>query len=109
PSTRVGTVPRRDVKYVGRCVVPRWWSRGVSSVGRARRSQRRGRGFESLTLHHFTSRVVTPHVLRLVAPGCVSVRRRCRSQQQSQIVGRARSTRHTLSLRCATATHGVRY
>ena len=26
--------------------------RGVSSVGRARRSQRRGRGFESLTLHH---------------------------------------------------------
>ena len=28
----------------------RW---GVSSVGRARRSQRRGRGFESLTLHHF--------------------------------------------------------
>jgi hypothetical protein len=26
--------------------------RGVSSVGRARRSQRRGRGFESPTLHH---------------------------------------------------------
>src|SRR5262245_48846388 len=29
-------------------------SRGVSSVGRARRSQRRGRGFESLTLHHYS-------------------------------------------------------
>ena len=29
-----------------------WQFRGVSSVGRARRSQRRGRGFESLTLHH---------------------------------------------------------
>src|SRR5262249_26159304 len=33
--------------------------RGVSSVGRARRSQRRGRGFESLTLHHLTSHAPT--------------------------------------------------
>src|SRR5947207_937602 len=45
--------------------------RGVSSVGRARRSQRRGRGFESLTLHHFTSHLVTARILKSVAPGSV--------------------------------------
>ena len=41
----------------------------AAQPGRARRSQRRGRGFESLTLHHHTSRVVSSHSTPLVAPG----------------------------------------
>src|SRR6266508_1320085 len=44
--------------------------RGVSSVGRARRSQRRGRGFESLTLHHLKDQRLTRRNSKVVAPSC---------------------------------------
>src|SRR5262249_44983783 len=47
-------------------------SRGVSSVGRARRSQRRGRGFESLTLHHLIIQPVARRSMKVVAQGGVT-------------------------------------
>ena len=53
-----GQAAPRAERDPARCLSPavhasriRRLSRGVSSVGRARRSQRRGRGFDSLTLH----------------------------------------------------------
>lgn len=47
------------------------WNRAVSSAGRASRSQRGGRGFESLTVHHsfFSLTIHFLHEVRRVLSG----------------------------------------
>ncbi len=58
--------PRMSAREYGVWVLPTRLKWGVSSVGRARRSQRRGRGFESPTLHQF------PLVVSILPQGLVS-------------------------------------
>lgn len=47
-----GSVAERQSELVIHLKVPAW---GCSSTGRARRSQRRGRGFDTLQLHESSS------------------------------------------------------